>query len=258
MHDVANLSLLDDVRQTLKHLTDDFSQDTIADNLALIKALSEPNRIVGLLDDLLDDEVTLEWIARRSYRHVNHFDKLVLVDSESPAGYRLTLHLWRPPYTAEERDDEIIHSHRFSFWSAILTGALCSENFEVADRGTRFRKYSYIPDELTKGNLYEFRGEAALCQANLCAQSAGASYYLPYSQVHRVLLPTCDMTCTLVLRGPRARSHSDVYNTSYPRNDTKTINRTFRREELAERLQAVRDAVVVRCSAASGSHEVAG
>lgn len=248
MHDVANPLPLEDLGETLGHLPADRSVETISNNLALISSISHPNRILSLLNRILGDKAVLALIASRSYHHVNHFDKIVLIDSDSPAGYRLTLHLWRPPYTADELDDEIIHSHRFSFWSAILAGELQSENFQIGEDGTIFRRYSYVPEKRTKVNFYEFCGEARLRRIDVSVQAAGTSYYLPYEQIHRVLLPHRTMTCTLVLRGPRARNHSDVYNTSYPETNTQSANRTFSRDELADKLHALKQIIAVRLS----------
>jgi hypothetical protein len=256
MPDVVSSFGLDELRQTLIHLPPSRSEETIAQNLRLIGEISQPRTVLALLDEVLTSPARLASIARVSYRHVNHFDKIVLIDSDSPTGYRLTLHLWQPPYSADELDDEIIHSHRFSFWSAILTGALMSENFDAADEGLPFRKYSYIPEKKTKVNFYEFGGEAFLTPTANTDQSAGTAYYLPYQQIHRVLLPTEAMTCTLVLRGPRERNHSDVYNTSYPATDTQTANHTFSSEELTAKLLALRGQVEIGAGrpALAGEH----
>ena len=243
MSDAVSSFGLDELRQTLMQLSPARSEETIAQNLHLIGEISQPRTVLALLDEVLTSPARLASIADLSYHHVNHFDKIVLIDSDSPTGYRLTLHLWQPPYSAEELDDEIIHSHRFSFWSAILTGTLVSENFDAADEGLPFRKYSYVPEKTTKINFYEFGGEAFLAPTANTDQAAGTAYYLPYEQIHRVVLPREEMTCTLVLRGPRERNHSDVYNTSYPATDTQTANHTFSSEELAAKLLALRSRV---------------
>jgi hypothetical protein len=254
MPDAVSSFELDKLRQTLLQLPPARSEEAIARNLSLIGEISRPRTVLALMDEVLASSARLASIASLSYHHVNHFDKIVLIDSDSPTGYRLTLHLWQPPYSAEELDDEIIHSHRFSFWSAILTGTLVSENFDAADEGLPFRKYSYIPEKKTKVNFYEFRGEAFLTPTANTDQSAGTAYYLPYEQIHRVVLPTEEMTCTLVLRGPRERNHSDVYNTSYPATDTETANHTFSSEELAVKLRALRNQVEI----GAGSPALAG
>jgi hypothetical protein len=245
MPDAVSSFGLDELRKILKQLPPARSDEMIAQNLGLISDISRPGAVLGLLDEVLASPAMLASIARLSYHHVNHFDKIVLIDSDAPTGYRLTLHLWQPPYSAEELEDEIIHSHRFSFWSAILTGTLISENFDAADEGLPFRRYSYVPEKKTKVNFYEFGGDAFLSPTGNTEQSAGTFYYLPNELIHRVLLPTDAMTCTLVLRGPRERNHSDVYNTSYPATDTQTANHTFSSEQLTEKLLALRSQVEI-------------
>lgn len=111
-------------------------------NLNLVRRLGEAPCISGLIGGILQDDVLMDEIAGRSYRHVNHFDKIVLVDTGAQLGYRLTLHAWCPPYTEKELKDELIHDHRFSFWSTILTGRLVSQNFargRTRTRPPRFR-----------------------------------------------------------------------------------------------------------------------
>src|SRR5262249_29822005 len=162
-------------------------------------------------------------------RHVNHFDKIVLVDSADEHGYRLTLHLWNPPYSEQEINDELIHDHRFSFWSNILTGTLVAEDFARTSDGSagrRLRQRQYAPEKgalSTMSNFYTFVGEAQLAKQRVTKKPAGQAYHLNYERTHRVVLPREEMTCTLVLRGPRMRNHSNVFNTSYPSQNTTLV-----------------------------------
>lgn len=214
----------------------------IDDNLAVVSRLGEPTAMVERLRRLLADPAALEMVAQRSYRHVNHFDKIVLVDSGDPAGYRLTLHLWDPPYTEAEIRDELIHDHRFSFWSNILTGDLVSQNFARAGSpadGVPLQQYRYSPEKLgvsTHTNFYEFVGDVTLATTEPARESAGRSYYLYFEQIHRVVLPQTDMTCTLVLRGPRERPYSNVYNSVYPNQDVRANNAMFSTAHLSAKL----------------------
>jgi hypothetical protein len=234
--------LITDLQRTLKWLPTDDSEGTRARNLDLIHRLGQPRHILAVLDRVLAQRVLLGEIAGRSYRHVNHFDKIVLVDSATEGGYRLTLHFWSPPYSEAELNDELIHDHRFSFWSTILTGTLASVSFLRAGRGDVYRQYQYTPQKRhvsTMANFYTLVGEAALAQQRISRKPAGASYFLNYECTHRVVIPRREMTCTLVLRGPRQRDFSNVFNTSYPNGDTRTDNVMFTEAELASRLIAL-------------------
>jgi len=250
--DTRELSL-DGLRRDIGGLPPASSDTTIASNLALIGRLGRPASVVALLEQLLEEDDALAQIAARSYRHVNHFDKIVLVDSERKSDYRLTLHLWQPPYTEEELNEELIHDHRFSFWSTVLAGTLRSESFQGSDTGRIYRQYEYVPERRTKTNLYTFVGEASLRSNGTAEEHAGGSYYLPYETIHRVELPRQDITCTLVLRGPRERDNSNIFNTSYPQTDTRVTNRPFSPRQLAAKLASLAEAVSIRARAGQGA-----
>jgi hypothetical protein len=236
------------LHETLDALPTDASESQVRHNLALVAAAGQPAAFSELATAVLEDERLLAEIAGRSYRHVNHFDKIVLVDVGRQSGYRLTLHLWRPPYTEAEVNDELIHDHRFSFWSTVLAGELVSENFleSTTGGGTVYRRYRYVPEKSalsSVSNFYEFVGEAALERTDLSQKPAGETYHLRNVRTHRVLLPHDRMTCTLVLRGPRLRDYSHVYNRSYPDQNTRLRNTMFTPAEVAERLASLVRAV---------------
>jgi hypothetical protein len=226
-------------------------------NFTLARRLGEPDTATALLQGYLADMGTLTAVAARSYRHINHFDKIVLVDSGDQRGYRLTLHVWRPPYTDAQVNEELVHDHRFSFWSSVLAGQLVSQNYAVdgtshdapvCDRGPveTFKRYRYTPEKqglVTTANFYEYTGAVALTMVGQDCENECSTYYLNYEQIHRVTLPRSSITCTLVLRGPRERAYSNVYNTGYPATDVQMVNVMFSTAYLAETLSMVVDAM---------------
>jgi hypothetical protein len=236
---------LDELEQAIGRLPTDLG--AVDRKLMLIQGLARPEVMLSILNQVIEDDDALARVAGRSYRHVNHFDKIVLVDADAIRGHRLTLHLWRPPYSEAELNDELIHDHRFSFWSAILTGNLVSQAFGIADEaGLEFRSYRYIPERRassTRVNFYEFCGYARLKRTEISTMSVGESYYLPRESIHRVLLPQDSMTCTLVLRGPRERPYSNIYNTTYPVTDTESPTQPFEPDELAQKLSALSEEI---------------
>lgn len=244
--DVCDYIGLSKVQHSIDQSPVDSSIKTIELNLAFISEIAKPSCILAILAETMNDTSMLTAVASRSYRHVNHFDKIVLLDSAQQQGYRLTLHLWIPPYTEKELNDELIHDHRFSFWSSVLTGNLVSENFSRSEVGTMFQQYQYVPEKRglsTMANFYQFIGPAALARAEPSWKSPGESYYLSYERIHRVLLPRASVTCTLVLRGPRQRNHSNVYNTTYPTTNTQMENMMFSEDQVRERLSKLTDAI---------------
>jgi hypothetical protein len=229
----------DTLHSVVENLPKELDEETVANNLAMMKALSAPVVICPILSEVMERDQLRKEIADRSYRHVNHFDKIVLIDTGNSLGYRLTLHLWAPPYTEEELKDEMIHDHRFSFWSSVLVGNLVSENFTRTSEGPSFQEYRYYPEKIglsTMSNFYEFMGETGLTTTEPSRVPAGDSYFLLNESIHRVLLPRTEMSCTLVLRSPRVRSYANVFNTAYPRTDTTMQNVMFTPEQLIQKI----------------------
>jgi hypothetical protein len=209
-----------------------------------VETLGRRTEFVPLIQSVLDDPRLLEDIAGRSYPHVNKFDKIVLVGGSEPQDYRLTLHLWRPPYPESPFGQEMIHGHRFNFWSAIITGTLSTELFEEypaspGDGKAVLHKYRYIPEvnrEMEFQDFYEFAGRVSLASGGVCKKRAGDSYYLDASVIHQVILPRQITTCSLVLRGPRLSEHSCIYNSGYPQHGVYLANKMFSPNELQTRL----------------------
>lgn len=227
----------DRAKELLTCLPVNYSPATLSHNLDVIRRIAEVDSVSALLSEILESRGLLSEIAGRSYRHTNHFDKIVLIDTGARFGYRLTLHLWIPPYTEAEIVDEQIHDHRFSFWSKILVGTMVFQDFVRDASGLPFNEFQYIPEKLgctTVGNFYIDVGESPLLESGRSGGCAGHAYHLPYSQIHRVVLPMESMTCTLVLRGPRQKNYASVFSTSGKR--TPSGNTMFTSSDLASRL----------------------
>jgi hypothetical protein len=238
---LAKSDCLSQLQTTLESLPVDDSSTTIKDNLTLINTIGRPGQFIPLLHRILSDRDLLAEVAARSYHHVNHFDKIVLVGNDKERGYRLTLHLWNPPYTEKELEDELIHDHRFNFCSLVLAGVLTSDNFIQSPEGRVYRQYRYIPEKRTATFLdfYQFAGEVKLLKTEPSRKHAGQSYYLAAPSIHQVLLPHSSITCTLVLRGPRQRSYANVFNTEYPKDNTQFDNSMFSESALASKITAL-------------------
>ncbi|WP_239647347.1 hypothetical protein [Nocardiopsis baichengensis] len=214
-------------------------------NLDLIRHLAAPRNVLRLLREVQDSPPLLARIAGRSYHHTNHFDKIVLADTGDRRSYRLTLHLWRPPYSTTEALDEQIHDHRFSFWSSVLTGRLVSQNFVRDASGTEYGEYQYIPEkrgDTTVGNFYRALGRTPLRETEPSEEEAGGAYRLSYHRIHRVVLPREAMTCTLVLRGPRQKNFASVFSNTATYDPTG--NAMFAPQVLDEKLEALCEAIM--------------
>ena len=79
---------LDYLKGVLGDLRKGTTQDVLETNARLIDWLSDRRRFVGFVSRVLTTPELLADVASRSYRHVNHFDKLVLVGNDNVDGYR--------------------------------------------------------------------------------------------------------------------------------------------------------------------------
>lgn len=215
-------SVMTNIEMDLQELSRDVHDHAVVkSNLEYMKILAHNDVPTLLIKEILNDNGLLVTVAARSYAHVNHFDKIVLVDNPDPQGYRLTLHSWNKRYTDSILKEELIHNHRFSFWSHVYRGRLISENFLEAksfsvERKT-FNKYKYLPSKTGNIHTCTADGEAQLIKLDNSYVDEGETYYLNYNTTHRVILPTNGKSiCTFVLRGPREREYTNTYNTFYP------------------------------------------
>lgn len=211
--------------------------EIIQSHLSYIKNLVHRDIPTQLIKEILNNNELLEIIARRSYEHVNHFNKIVLIDNLNIKGFRLTLHSWSCHYDDKTLEQELIHNHRFSFWSHIYRGTLLSENFKEASSFSiekkAFRKYIYRPSQTGNIHTCEFDKEVQLTKLDNHIFEQGQSYYLNFDITHRVLLPQRHQNlCTFVLRGPRERDYTNTYNTFYPDQGIKSDTPMMSPEQL--------------------------
>lgn len=216
----------------------------VESNLACLRQLVADDVPTRIIQEVLDDRSLLEIVSRRSYQHVNHFDKIVLVDPGDPMGYRLTLHYWPGAYDSKVMEQELIHNHRFSFWSHIYRGTLSMENFVEGDLdgegGHRLRRYIYRPSAVGNIHSCDFDAEARLHKKSVSSYAQGECYYLHYKSTHRVILPKgSDRICTMVIRGPRERDYTNTYNTFYPERGMESNVPTMQAEALEQKLNEI-------------------
>lgn len=238
-------SVYDAVSKRLARLSRDTGDESVvAGNLACLREFVADDVPTRVIQEVLDSPELLRIVSRRSYQHVNHFDKIVLVDPGDPMGYRLTLHYWPGGYDSKVMQQELIHNHRFSFWSHIYRGTLRMENFAEGDLseegGHLLRRYIYRPT--TVGNIHscEFDCEARLQKQSVSEYAQGECYYLHYKSTHRVVLPEgSDRICTMVIRGPRERDYTNTYNTFYPERGMESSVPTMQTDMLERKLNEI-------------------
>lgn len=189
----------------------------------LARLLGRRDVIGEIITRLLDDEHAVDAVARRSFHHSNHFDKLVLVDDGSGAAHRLTIHLWRPPYSSAAVEDEQIHDHRCNFWSTVLFGSLRSTEFARDPSGEPYAEVRYSPSWSALGakhNNFRPVGTARLRTARHPTHEVGSTYHLPWHTIHRISISKRPVA-SLVLRGPYVAAESSVFRTGDPYTDAE-------------------------------------
>ena len=186
-----------------------------------VKDLAQKDIPTIIIKEILNNNDLLQKVSQQSYEHVNHFDKIVIIDNKDAKGFRLTLHCWNGNYGQKIVDEELIHNHRFSFWSHIFRGRMVSENFVESScmsiEKKTFNKYIYKPSQT--GNIHSctFDSQSQLTKVDNIYVDQGETYYLSFTTTHRVTLPkNGNNLCTFVLRGPREREYTNTYNTFYP------------------------------------------
>lgn len=233
---------LEYLENQLKYFSRDVNDPIVRSaNMDFIDHIGNNDLITELIKEIVEQDSILDIIAKRSYEHVNHFDKIVLVDNKDPNGYRLTIHYWNGNYSSKILRQELIHNHRFSFWSFIYKGTMRSENFIESSTPSvekkDFRRYVYRPSKTGNIHTCEYDGKAQLQRLEDIVVDEGNSYFMNFKNTHRVILPeTGKGLCTFVLRGPREREHTHTYNTFYPERKTDSIVPMMERDQLKNKL----------------------
>ncbi|WP_338701773.1 hypothetical protein V2W30_31205 [Streptomyces sp. Q6] len=175
----------------------------------VVARLGTPERLLGLLQDLVAGGADSADRARLSYRHVLGFDKLLLIDGGPH--HMLRAHVWHP----EARGPEDIHNHRSPLASHVVHGALRMELYaDDAPQGAGEAAARY-QESLSPGTadwLLEPAGEARLRLVQVAEYAAGSSYALSARTLHRAWSTAPYPTVTLFLEtGAGRRRHTDVF-----------------------------------------------
>lgn len=236
------------VKDEIHKLDPDTSSEVVLDrNFAFMQEFVSKDLPQKLLTQILNEPDLLQEVASRSYEHVNHFSKIVIVDNPNLRGYRLTVHIWLSEQAEKAQNEELIHDHRFSFWSHIFCGEMISENFVEADKKSYerkdFRRYVYRPSKTGNIHTCDFDSDAQLIRLEDKVVSKGDIYHLNYLTTHRVVFPrTGGCLCTFVLRGPRERNYCHTYNTFYPDRGTTSSVPMMTPAELRAKIETVLEA----------------
>jgi hypothetical protein len=135
-------------------------------------------------------------LVERVRAHPNGFYKLELQGGRPG---KVCLHYWRDgPTSASD-----IHSHRWSFDSDVLLGALLETRYRVAATGDGERLVEHVYSSPGDGTTFglEPRGDVWVVKSEVVGRRAGNRYRVGANVLHQVL-PSITPTCTLVRQAP--------------------------------------------------------
>ncbi|CCG86211.1 hypothetical protein [Erwinia piriflorinigrans] len=206
-----------------------------------LEFIRDEKLLPAIIFEVLNDNEYLNEVSSNSYKHVNHFSKIVLINDENQDNCRLTLHIWKPPFTESEISQELIHDHRFSFSSYVLCGEqvheIVQESKDKSITKVRFQKYKYLPSNT--GNIHDcfFEEDVYLDEIAEKKVSRGQVYTMHNEEIHRIVFPEGDEPIiSFLVRGPRKRNYTHTYNTFYPREGMVSNVPMYTPNELRELL----------------------
>ena len=193
-----------------------------------------------LIKKVIASDDWLEAIAKRSYYHVNGFDKLILLQEDN---YSLRVHIWWQENRKETRED--VHNHRWDFISGVLVGTSVQELFSLSSKEEKgafeVSHYRYTPQRAHKNFRYQMKnlGPVFLCNKGKKHISSGQVYALKRSELHRVICDYKETTATLVFYTAPYGEGSDVYSNHVTgqKGAVKKISKEGVKEKLKELLK---------------------
>ncbi|WHX50769.1 hypothetical protein QNH46_09030 [Paenibacillus woosongensis] len=177
---------------------------------AILEPISSKEQILLLLNSLLEDPQMLLEISKRSYTHINGFDKIVLIESKSPE-YKIRLHIWWPEYKISHI--EHIHNHPWDFSSRVLTGELTFQTFSSQNgTGESLHYYrTFPPNPGESGHILRKMGTQTLQLMFDTTITSGSFYTMSKKIKHRVLKSSQSVNSTLIFQGPFGEGISDLF-----------------------------------------------
>jgi hypothetical protein len=178
----------------------------------LIRRLAEPGKLRSLIGQIISDDANLADISTRSYYHANSFLKVVLMTGEE-SPWKLRLHVWHPQPDASATTTEDIHSHRWDFTTALLTGEYCAREFKMGP-GDEYYHFKYLPVGEGQAFSLEMQGRRQLCNVFEAILPAGTVYHINHEVLHSISRSAGKAAASLVLQQPAVQDFTNVYRTS--------------------------------------------
>jgi hypothetical protein len=162
------------------------------------------------LGGFIEDEQSVGYAASHSYLHANGFDKIILISNQLPF-YKLRLHIWNGLGGPSELRGHI-HNHRWSFASRLIMGKARHDLYEERTNGEMYYKYDYLPSSVPGAFTLRTRGTQTLERLLSLQVTAGATYSIHHSAIHRVI--AMEPMVSIVLQGAAVGDGSTVFSTT--------------------------------------------
>ncbi|OJW34624.1 MAG: hypothetical protein BGO54_07795 [Sphingobacteriales bacterium 46-32] len=198
--------------------------------IQVVTELGKKENFGPLLSCISNDEVLIDNVIKNSYRHDNGFHKIVLLSSHY---FKLRLHLFQPipeiPLPMEN-----IHNHRWNFASKIISGSLKMELFREDDSGgVEVNNYTYLSKNGSDQYAVEYNGKINLERLSLIRYDSGCTYFMKSKELHRIINPNNESTCTLMITGSPLSEKCKLYSYNTFLNERQTVS-SYSEEELRE------------------------
>ena len=205
----------------------------------VLRHIRDSGQAPEILAEVLTSEERLRWVAERSYRHPNGFDRLVLhggVDAQRT----VRLHIWWPD---EPTSVEQIHNHAWDFSSLLLAGSLRFELFQPGEDLAKLRFRTGPPRSGGSGYRMRALGQTQVSREFDAHLPTNTVYTLDHRALHRVARAGIEPTATLIVHGPFLRQESDILaDAPLDEHDDQHV-RTFDVDELRIRLERLLAAI---------------
>lgn len=175
-----------------KYLSNELINNTFETREKVLNYLTK-ERIISVINSILNDESIISKIANQSYTHDNGFDKIMLIDNRP--NFALRLHLWNPKNSI----DGNIHNHEWDLTGKVLLGSYTWEVFEKSnDIKNTFYHYECIYNK--KYNKHELINEKKISMRKFfnLTMTKDSSYTFDGSMYHKINM-TNDYSATLMI-----------------------------------------------------------
>jgi len=199
----------------------------------VLGGIRDRNQAPNILADVLANEERLAWVAERSYRHPNGFDRLVLHGGVD-ARRTVRLHIWWPD---EPASVEQIHNHAWDFSSLLLAGSLRFELFQPGGDIAKLHFRTGPPRAGGSGYRMRALGQTRVSRVFDAQLPTSTVYTLDHRAFHRVARIGTEPTATLIVHGPFRRQESDILADAPLDKHEEQHVRTFDVSELRGKLQ---------------------